>query len=333
MSLFAPLLISFFFSGFAVAVISAPDCSTALSSTWTWSFNTLGQNPCTVAAYMLSTCSGGSTTLVPLLTGELYVPYQDTNFCWCSAIAYSLLSACDGCQGSIWNSWLEYTYNCTNTLPPSSFPNPVPEGTRLPQWALIGVKSGSTWNQSMAIAVGDSPELGPGTTLPGSSSSSSSTGQSSSSLTGPSTTYSSAHPSNTTTIVGGHSSNTGAIAGGVVAGVAAIFIAAVALFFYRKRRRSLAPPTFDEQTGEYNPQVMSGHETVTSSLPETSASLFSSLPETSTSLLRPYNPDDPTTFPGYQAPNPPFVPAQARFSFDANHLYTGDARPIPEVQG
>ncbi|KAI0265732.1 hypothetical protein BGY98DRAFT_958853, partial [Russula aff. rugulosa BPL654] len=65
-------------------VCAAPDCS----SDWIWSFNSLGQNPCTVAAYMFSTCHAGSFT-----GGDL---------CLCNTIAYSLLSACDGCKGSQW---------------------------------------------------------------------------------------------------------------------------------------------------------------------------------------------------------------------------------------
>ena len=78
MSLFAILLASFFFfPGFAVAGIDAPGCL----PTWEWvrmlsfprcilsyylicwhhiqTYNSLGQDPCTIAAYLLSTCYGG----------------------------------------------------------------------------------------------------------------------------------------------------------------------------------------------------------------------------------------------------------------------------------
>ncbi|KAF8466494.1 hypothetical protein DFH94DRAFT_781185 [Russula ochroleuca] len=57
MSLAVSLASLFFFSSFAVAGIYAPGCS---SSSWKWSFNKLDQNACTVAAYMISTCNGGS---------------------------------------------------------------------------------------------------------------------------------------------------------------------------------------------------------------------------------------------------------------------------------
>src|SRR6266849_8140787 len=79
MLLFVPPLTSlFFFSGFAVAGLVAPDC-TATDFQWVrilsflhsihWlltdlvafpqSSNSLGQNACTIAAYMFSTCHGG----------------------------------------------------------------------------------------------------------------------------------------------------------------------------------------------------------------------------------------------------------------------------------
>ena len=78
-TLAAPLATLLFFFGFAAAQIYAPDCSL----TWEWvsflnaflnsslppvdeltgcsqSFNSLDQNACTVAAYLLATCNGGS---------------------------------------------------------------------------------------------------------------------------------------------------------------------------------------------------------------------------------------------------------------------------------
>ena len=151
----------------------------------------------------------------------------------------------------------------------------------------------------------DSPELGPGTILgpagpfnPSSSSTGPSTSYppnspSSSQAPVPSTStaasisHTAGSSSNTTSpilgpggySVGGHGSNTGAIAGGTVGGIAAISIVAVALVFYWQRRRSLAqsaPSTGDGQAGAYDPQVsprpLSGHETVTSSLPSPSTS-------------------------------------------------------------
>jgi hypothetical protein len=86
------------------------------------SANSLGQNPCTVAAYLISTCYGGcewssflscarepwrlisfaAYTIDALPNGTAYTTSQNNNLCVCNTVAYSLLSACDGCQGDVW---------------------------------------------------------------------------------------------------------------------------------------------------------------------------------------------------------------------------------------
>jgi hypothetical protein len=149
MSLFAILLTSLFLFGFAVAAISAPSCL----ATWEWvsmlsyllvdcylicghnvqTFNSLSQDPCTVAAYMLSTCNGGcqyyylscqslptrpfaAFVINPLQPGYSYSGpsgSDDTDLCECNTIAYSLISACDACQGE---EWISYGPHC---CPPS----------------------------------------------------------------------------------------------------------------------------------------------------------------------------------------------------------------------
>ncbi|KAN0118963.1 hypothetical protein V8E52_004735 [Russula decolorans] len=85
--------------------------------------------------------------------------------------------------------------------------------------------------------------------------------------------------------------------------VAAISIVIAALLFYLLRQHlpaPSAPSASDGQLSGFNPimdqvpRPMSGQGTVASSLPETT-----------TSLLRPYNPDDPATYPTYQGTSPP----------------------------
>ncbi|KAF8466493.1 hypothetical protein DFH94DRAFT_344985 [Russula ochroleuca] len=132
----APLASLFFFSAFAVAQVSAANCTL---ETWDWTFNSLGQTPCTVAAYMMATCHGGHYRLPPLSTGGTYLGNRSNNLCHCNTVSYSLLSACSACKGEGWLSWFDYVTNCNNTMPPSSFPNPVPLGIRVPQWALLDV--------------------------------------------------------------------------------------------------------------------------------------------------------------------------------------------------
>ncbi|KAI0295644.1 hypothetical protein B0F90DRAFT_1750047 [Multifurca ochricompacta] len=103
----------------SVAQFNAPDCSL----TWKWSFNSLGQNPCTIAAYLMGTCHGGAFTVPPLQPGNSYPGpsgIDNGDLCRCNTITYSLLSACDACQGENWTPWSEYSFNCTKVLPPST---------------------------------------------------------------------------------------------------------------------------------------------------------------------------------------------------------------------
>ncbi|KAH9992128.1 hypothetical protein BJV77DRAFT_453678 [Russula vinacea] len=297
--LVAPLVSLLLFSGSAVGQISAPDCSL----TWGWTFNSIDQNACTVAAYLMSTCNGGSFTVNPLLPGYSYTGpsgVDDSNLCKCNTVSYSLISACDACQGAAWITWSEYVFNCTKVLPPSTFPNPVPAGTRVPQWALLDVTAENNWNSNKSYAVGDSPELAPGAVLAsGATVSASTTGPVSPHSTVPDK-FSSGTPAPTHT---GSSTNVGAIAGGVVGGVVAISIAAAAIvFFFMRRQRPQAPSAAVPGVGPYQQPMdeiqrpLTDYETYTSSVPA------SSLPGTPIVPMRLYDPSDPTTYPGYQGP-------------------------------
>ncbi|KAI0246199.1 hypothetical protein BJV78DRAFT_1286663 [Lactifluus subvellereus] len=119
-------------------------------------------------------------------------------------------------------------------MPVSSFPNPVPSGTRVPQWALLDVTLENNWSSSKSFAVGDSPELTPGTVISPSNASSTSPTPT---LTTPSPTPTTPSPTPTRS----SSSNAGATAGGIVGGVAAIAIAGLAIFFWLRRKRPQAP--------------------------------------------------------------------------------------------
>ncbi|KAH9984241.1 hypothetical protein BJV77DRAFT_202520 [Russula vinacea] len=317
-----PLAFLVFFSGFAVAQISnisSPNCA----STWSWSFNSLNQDPCRVAATMLGTCNGGSFTILPLQPGFSYFGpsgVDDSNLCKCSTVGYSLLTACGGCQGGAPVTWSEFSFNCTKTLPPSQFPNPVPTDTRLPRWALLDVTNDNLWDFNKSYVTGDKPEVLPGQ-VPGAPSSSSS------SVRGSSTSTTATHAPVPT---GGHSSHGGAIAGGVVGGVAVISLLVAGLVFYQRRRRSLesssAVPLYPGD-GSFNapspmdqlPRPMSDQGTLASSFPE------------SASLMKPYNPDDPSTYPAFPiTPNSSYMPSQGSSN---RNLYTVATPPIPQPQG
>ncbi|KAI0290704.1 hypothetical protein BC826DRAFT_1025820 [Russula brevipes] len=299
-----------FFSGFAAAQVVAPDCSLS----WKWSFNSLGQNACTVAAYLMSTCNGGSFTIDSLQPGYSYTGpsgIDNSNLCKCSTIAYSLISACDACQSETWITWSEYSFNCTKTMPPSTFPNPVPSGTRVPQWALMDVTLENNWNSNKSLAVGDSPEVAPGTSIGASNSSGSASGSASghpsTSAAGSSSTSStSTSPSPTKS-----SSNVGAIVGGVVGGIAAIGIASLAAVCFLRRRRPTAPSTAYASTGALQPPMDEIHQP----LADNATYGQPSLPGTPLTAMRLYDPNDPATFPSPSgASHMPQVPLQPPIS-------------------
>jgi hypothetical protein len=101
-------------------------------------FNSLDQDPCVVAAYLQSTCSGGcqyyylprvyepcrlvsfaAFTVPALPPGYEYsgpdVP-DGTDLCECNTVVYSLLSACDACQGSDWFKYDSHWYPFSGSL-------------------------------------------------------------------------------------------------------------------------------------------------------------------------------------------------------------------------
>ncbi|KAI0321648.1 hypothetical protein OF83DRAFT_1168284 [Amylostereum chailletii] len=229
-----------------------------------WSFNSLEQPPCIIAAYVLGVChSGGNFTIPSLAQSSSYQgptevsgPEQE-NPCTCNSVAYSLVSACASCQGQNWISWQAWTVNCTSNAPvlgriPSGLN--VPDATRIPHWALQNVTTTGTWNLQEAQAAGDGPELGP-------SSNSTSPGGGGG---------------------GGGGSNAGAIAGGVVGGVvgAALLAGLAAWFILRRRRLQHTAPS-----QEHMAQTDYGN-TVTP------------YPIGNEYLPKLYNPSDPTTYPG-----------------------------------
>jgi hypothetical protein len=86
-------------------------------------FNSLNQNPCTVAAYLESTCNSGcecfsprmsipissfkAFTIAALWPGYAYSAWSldyYPDLCSCNTVIYSLISACVACQGGTWDT-------------------------------------------------------------------------------------------------------------------------------------------------------------------------------------------------------------------------------------
>ncbi|KAH9047160.1 hypothetical protein EDB84DRAFT_1463058 [Lactarius hengduanensis] len=92
------------FASLASAQLIYPNCTAG----WEWSSNSLGQNPCNVAAYLEATCGTGLFKIDPLPQGSLYrgPDVSQSNLCECNTVVYSLVSACGACQGS--SEWIQY---------------------------------------------------------------------------------------------------------------------------------------------------------------------------------------------------------------------------------
>ncbi|KAF8503279.1 hypothetical protein F5888DRAFT_970217 [Russula emetica] len=214
----------------AHAQVSAPSCSNS-----SYSYNSLGQGPCLIVAYLAAVCNNGTFSISPLLPQHSYLgPNGPDNgdTCKCNTVAYSLISACDACQGGQWTSYSSWSYNCTSVATPGTFPDSIPAVTRVPYWAYLNPTGSGYWNESLAQIVGDSPEVtGSASNVP-----SSTRGQSTIAPGTSSRASSSSSKSN---------SNTGAIAGGVVGGVVGVALIAGLVAWFTIRRRQRHAPSAD----------------------------------------------------------------------------------------
>ncbi|KAF8261140.1 hypothetical protein EI94DRAFT_1746680 [Lactarius quietus] len=236
MSISAPALLSYLLLiGLARAQVSAPNCT---DNDFSWTFNSLQQNPCWVMAYLAATCNNGSFYVPPLPAGQSYnAPTNDVggnDVCKCNTVVYNLISACDACQGETWTPYTLWTLNCSTVATPQTFPNPVPIGTRVPKWAYIDSSIGNNWNISLARSVGDSPEVTGSVFIVPTSTTGSTLAPSGVSSSPTSTSHS--------------SSNSGAVAGGVVG--AALIAGAAAWLVIRRRRAGRAAPSSAHMSGQ-----------------------------------------------------------------------------------
>ncbi|KAH9956714.1 hypothetical protein BC827DRAFT_1385884 [Russula dissimulans] len=142
------------------AGLTFPNCTAGLQ----WSYNSLGQTPCEVTAYLVGVCTGDVFLIPPIGSVPFYFG-PDTQLesdagCLCTTLVYSLFSACGACQGSAWMKWSQWSYNCSEGLS-NEYPYPIPDGTRVPHWAYLDVITADTWNITAAENAGDSPEDSP----------------------------------------------------------------------------------------------------------------------------------------------------------------------------
>ncbi|KAH9958188.1 hypothetical protein BC827DRAFT_613222 [Russula dissimulans] len=279
---FLPVLTA---SGPVFAQISYPNCT---ASGWKWSYNSLNQNPCNVAASLAAPCSGGQYNISPLspgYSGYTGPPSGHDNFCQCNTVVYSLISACGGCQGGNWTQWSQWSYNCTAVSLPSTYPYAIPGGTRVPHWAYLNLTTSDIWSVTAATKAGDSPEVTP---LPASQVS-------------PTTSARGQSPS-----LNQNSSHAGQIAGAVVGSVVGGSLLIGIIFWYLRRRRwrVKAPHTNAQPTSSANNAVYTQAQPApfSGSAARIAGTFGLPDPDHSLSIGRYYNPSDPSTFPRLVSP-------------------------------
>ncbi|KAF9013968.1 hypothetical protein BDQ17DRAFT_1404376 [Cyathus striatus] len=226
-------------------------------SSFTWSYNSLKQDPCEIATQLGSVCSENSFLIQPLSVGFVYQgpTLENANQCRCSSVFYSLVSACAACQDRNWIGWTKYKTNCS-TIYSTVFPGSLPPGTLVPNYAYDNVSAQGTFNVTIAQFDSSGPESS------GAASSTSS-------------------PTPTPSTGSGKKSNAGAIAGGVIGGV--VFIALIAgliIWLLRRRHNNRIAPSQAYGAGQMAPVSFN---TTGSYLPPSTPKL--------------YNPSDPSTFP------------------------------------
>ncbi|KAF8900214.1 hypothetical protein CPB85DRAFT_1439659 [Mucidula mucida] len=182
---------------FGVAAL-AQDVSHAVCSNpgFSWTFNSLGQNPCQIGEALGTQCEK-SFFIQPLPVGSYYSGLNPTaaTSCACNTVYYTLLAACAACQSGNIYPFPIWSENCTTEY--STFPGEIPAGTAVPYYAYLPLVNGTVDGDAAMHAQG--PEA-TGSSQP----------TSSGAFTAPASTPSSSAPSSK-----GGSADAGAIAGAV----------------------------------------------------------------------------------------------------------------------
>ncbi|KAK7685288.1 hypothetical protein QCA50_011651 [Cerrena zonata] len=259
------LSLSFLFL-FLPLVHSQGTNATCLSS-FEWTTNSWGQNPCLVGAYLLASCQSNGDWFIPSLnnlsTGYPGPNRQAANSCGCSSVTYSLLSACSYCQNGQINTWSSYISKCyEDDVRNGDFPGTIPTTTVVPAWAFRAVNTTyGKWDSSTSennVEDGLADITGPGVNVTLSSASPESASTTVTITTSTPQTITS--PTDTTAdVVPGsfHKSNKGPIVGGILAGVAAAMLVAVVTFIMRRSIRSKRKLRAPSRQIQLNPPLIS----------------------------------------------------------------------------
>ncbi|KAH9854221.1 hypothetical protein C2E23DRAFT_88156 [Lenzites betulinus] len=129
---------------FSYVVAQSTNAPCKNNSDTIWSYNSIGQTPCLMAAYIQGACQPDGKWVVQALP-DVSFRYNGpdssaANECTCSSIAYALSSACGFCQGAGWPEWSQWTANCAaSDVHNGSYPHPIPAGTAIPDWAFVPI--------------------------------------------------------------------------------------------------------------------------------------------------------------------------------------------------
>jgi len=140
-----------------VKLIAGQNTTAVCLSSWSWATNSLDQNPCLVAAYLLGVCQP-NFTVDAIPAGYHYAGplAEEDNSCKCSTVTYSLVSACSGCQNGTIESWTTWSFNCSQVY--QEFIENIPSETAVPSWAYLDVIIADTFDPVTAQADTDAPE-------------------------------------------------------------------------------------------------------------------------------------------------------------------------------
>ncbi|KAJ6541862.1 hypothetical protein B0H19DRAFT_1174999 [Mycena capillaripes] len=151
------MLLRVILSTLVLARITAgqPGTNATCDPSFAWSFNSLKQSPCLVAAYLASVCNQGLFQLPALTNGTNTIgiyqgpPVAQVNPCGCSSVYYSLLSACADCQFGGIQPWSVFNTNC-HTVYPQIFVGDIPSDTAVPHWAYQNITAENNFNSTLA---------------------------------------------------------------------------------------------------------------------------------------------------------------------------------------
>ncbi|KAL5637210.1 hypothetical protein ACGC1H_001005 [Rhizoctonia solani] len=195
---------------------------------------------------------------------------------------WNLISACALCQRELPGNWAQWREVCPDRMVTiGKYPALIPADIKVPSWAYYDFTINGVFNPVTASQL-----FGP--------ESSAISGATNTRVPVPSTT--STETSNVSrTSTNEPSSNTSAIVGGVVGGILGIGLIALAGFLLTRKRKDEDPAT-NYSEANHKPATTAQFNSATLIVEQASAyQLGSQL--TPTSEYKPYNPNDPSTFP------------------------------------